>query len=133
MNLPDLLLDIHPLHALQILTLFQLPVVTGRRLLPARGLLLADDGLARDAVEDIAPLRAEPLEVGGHVDGRQVGGRLAEIGLEALLFPAGVEQLDCEEGGWISKGILVQRRGSGDGGRMEKRRIGGFRTSHVLL
>lgn len=91
MNLPDLLLDIHPLHPLQILALLQLPVVAGRRLLPPRGLLLADDWLPRHTVEHIAPLRAEPLEIGGHVAGRQVGGGLAEIRLEALFFPAGVK------------------------------------------
>lgn len=74
MNLPDLLLDIHPLHSLQVLALFQLPIVTRRGLFPARCLLLANHGLPRHAVKYVAPLRAEPLEVGSDIASRQVGG-----------------------------------------------------------
>lgn len=74
MNLPDLLLDIHPLHSLQILALFQLSIVIRRCLLPAGCLLLANHGLTCHAVKYVAPLRAEPLEVGSHIARRQVSG-----------------------------------------------------------
>lgn len=69
MNLPDLLLNVHALHALQIFALLQLPVVAHRRFFPARRLLLADGRLARHAVKDVATLRAQPLQVGGDLAG----------------------------------------------------------------
>lgn len=74
MNLPDLLLDIHPLHSLHILALLQLPIVTQRSLFPARCLLLADHRLPCHAVKYVASLRAESLEIGSHITRRQVGG-----------------------------------------------------------
>lgn len=67
MNLPDLLFDIHPLHSLQILTLFQLPIITCRRLFSARCLLLANHGLPCHAIKYVAPLGAESLEIGSHI------------------------------------------------------------------
>ena len=74
MNLPDLLFDIHPLHSFHILALLQLPVIARRRLFPTRCLLLANHGLPCHAVEYIATLRSEPLEIGSHIARRQVGG-----------------------------------------------------------
>lgn len=58
MNLANLLLDIHSLHPLQILAFLQLPIIAHRRLLPTRGLFVADNRLARDAVKHVAALRA---------------------------------------------------------------------------
>jgi hypothetical protein len=95
MDLPYLLLDIHPLHPLQILALFQLPIIARRRLLPPRRLLLADDRLARYPVKDIAALGRQAFEIGGYVRGGEVGGGLAEVGFGALFFPAGIKEFDC--------------------------------------
>ena len=67
--------------------------------LAPRRLLLANDRLARHAVEDVGALGRQPLEVRGYVRGRQVGGRLAGVGFLALFFPARVEELDCKVGG----------------------------------
>ena len=67
MDLPYLLLNIHPLHPLHLLPLVQLPIIAQRRLLPPRLLLLADDRLARHAIEDVRPLRCETFQVGGDV------------------------------------------------------------------
>lgn len=74
MNLPDLLLDIHPLHSLQVLALFQLPIVTRRGLFPTRCLLLTNHGLPCHAIKYVAPLRAESLEISSDIARRQVGG-----------------------------------------------------------
>jgi len=74
MNLPNLLLNIHPLHPLHLLALVQLPIITRRGLLSPRLLLLADDRLARHAIKDIGTLRGETFQVGGYIRGRQVGG-----------------------------------------------------------
>lgn len=57
MDLPNLLVDIHPLPSLHLLAFLQLAVVIQGRLLPPRGLLFANDGLSGDTVEYIAPLR----------------------------------------------------------------------------
>ena len=56
MNLPNLLLNIHPLHPLHILALVQLPIITHRRPLPPLLLFLAYHRLPRYAVEDIGAL-----------------------------------------------------------------------------
>ena len=97
MNLPYLLLNINALHLLQLRriasTNIRLPVIGGRSLLAARGFLLAD-GLARDAVEDVAALRGEALEVVGDVEGGEVCGRVARVGFGFLFAPAGVEEFD---------------------------------------
>lgn len=95
MDLPNLLVDIHPLPPLHLFALLQLAVVIQRRLLPPRGLLFADDGLSGDTVEYIAPLRRQSLEIGCHVAGREVGRRLPKLRLESLFFPAGVEEFNC--------------------------------------
>lgn len=96
MNLPNLLIDIHPLPPLHLLALLQLAIVIQRRLLPPRGLLFADDGLSGDTVENIAALRCKPLEIGCNVAGREIGRRLPKLGLESLFFPAGVEEFNCD-------------------------------------
>ncbi len=65
MNLSNLLLDIHPLHPLQILALFQLPIITRRRSLPPRCLFVRDFRLPGRAVEHVTSLRAKSFQVGG--------------------------------------------------------------------
>jgi hypothetical protein len=92
MNIPNLLLNIHPLH---ILGLFQLPIIIQRRPLPPRLLLLADNRLTCHTVENIRTLRGKPLEISCYVGGGEVGGLGAGVGFEALFFPAGVEEFDC--------------------------------------
>lgn len=67
MNLPNLLLNIHPLHPLHLLPLVQLPIITRRSLLPPRLLFFADDRLARHAIKDIGTLRGETFQIGGYV------------------------------------------------------------------
>lgn len=67
MNLPNLLLNIDSLHSLQLLPLLQLSIIARCSLFPPGGLFLRDDGLARDAVEDIATLGSQAFEVCGHV------------------------------------------------------------------
>ena len=56
MNLPNLLLNIHPLHPLHILTLVQLPIIIHRSPLPPLLLFLAYHRLPCYAVEDIGSL-----------------------------------------------------------------------------
>lgn len=72
MNLPNLLVNVHSLHSLQILPLLQLPIITRRRLFPARRLLLADHRLPGHTVKDVAALRRQPLEVRRDVAGGEV-------------------------------------------------------------
>lgn len=108
MNLPYLLLYIHALHPLQILALFQLPIIARRRLLPPRGLLVADDRLARYPVKHITALGSKAFEVGGYIRGGEVGGGLAQVGFGALFLPAGVEEFDCNS-------VLVEGLGRGGG------------------
>ena len=57
MDLPNLLINVHPLPSFHLLALFQLPVIIQRRLLPPRSLFFTDDRLSCDAVKDIASLR----------------------------------------------------------------------------
>lgn len=96
MDLPDLFFNIQSLHPfpLRLPALLQLAVITRRRLLPPRGLLLTNDRLARHPVEDIATLAGKPLEVGRHVRRRQVGRALSEVRLRPLFLPPRVEQFD---------------------------------------
>lgn len=109
-NLPDLLIDIHPLPPLHLLALLQLPVIAQRRFLPPRGLLFADDWLSSHPVEDIAALRRQPFEVRCDVAGGEVGGGLSLVGLEALFFPSRVEEFD-----WSGVLVWFIDIGSGDG------------------
>lgn len=96
LNAPDLLLHIHVLHMLQLGHIFAIgrAIVTQRRFLPT-GLLFLADGLAGYTIEDVATLGGEPLEVVGHVGGREVGGGVACFGFGALFFPAVVQEFDC--------------------------------------
>ena len=56
MDLPNLLLNIHPLHPLHILALVQLPIITHGRPLPPLLLFLANYRLPCYPVEDIGAL-----------------------------------------------------------------------------
>ena len=95
MNLPNLLLDIHPLHPLQLLPLVKLPIIICCRFLPPRLLFFADDGLTCDAIKDVGALGGEALEIGSDIRGGEVGGRCPEIRLLSLFLPARIQQLDC--------------------------------------
>ncbi len=95
MNSTDLLLDIDILHHVQpaIALLNRLPIIARRRLLPSSEFLLRD-GLAGDAVEQIAPLARQPFEVVGYVLGGEVGGGKSAIGFCLLLLPPYVEEFN---------------------------------------
>lgn len=67
MNLPNLFLNIHSLHPLEILAFLQLPIVVCCCLLPARRLFLGNDWLSRHAIKDITALRTESLKIGRYV------------------------------------------------------------------
>ena len=94
MDLPYLLVDIHPLHPLQVLALFQLPIIARRRLLPSRRFLLADHRLPCYTVKDIAALGCKAFEISGDVRSGEIGGRLTKVGFGALFFPTGIEEFD---------------------------------------
>ena len=94
MNLPNLLLNIHPLHPLHILALVQLPIITHCRPLPPLLLFLAYHRLPRYAVEDIGALRRETLEISCYVGGGEIGCLGAEVGFLTLFFPSGIQELD---------------------------------------
>jgi len=96
MNLPDLLLNIHPLHPFHLLSLVQLPIIIRGRLLPPCLLLFADDGLTCHAVEDVGALRRKAFQIGSYVRSGKIGGRCTEIGFLPLFFPARVQQLNCK-------------------------------------
>lgn len=142
MQLPNLLLDPHPLHPLPPCPrpspssssspypsrtssrttpnspFPPHPIISPHsRTLPPRGLLLADHRLPRHAVEDVRALRGQPFEVGGYFGGGEVGGGLAGVGFLTLGAPAGVEELDLGVlvRGWVL-GILGVGGGKGRGG-----------------
>lgn len=84
------------------------------RALPARSLLVAYNGLAGDAVEDVGALGGEAFEVRGDFGGREVGCCLPLFGDAALGEVAGVEELD-----WGGDLLAVVWKG-GMGGEREK-------------
>jgi hypothetical protein len=100
MNLPDLLLNIHVLHLRQPRCVFalRLPIIARCGLLPSRCFLLSN-GLAGHAVEDVAALRGEALEVIGDFRGGEVGSGVSRFGFGSLFLPARVKHFDYWQSG----------------------------------
>lgn len=95
MQRPDLFLHIDILdHVESAIALLDGRAVVARRgLLPSSRLLLRD-GLAGHAVEQVAALRGQALEIAGHVLRREVRGCETAVGFGFLFLPAGVEELN---------------------------------------
>lgn len=55
-NLPNLLIDVHPLSSFHFLALLELPIIVQRRFLPPRSLLFTDHRLSGHTIKDIASL-----------------------------------------------------------------------------
>ena len=96
MNGPNLVLQINILHHLipRLVALLQgRPIIPTSRLLPSRSFFFGDR-LPRHAVEEVAALTGEPLEVVGYVLGGKICCCEAAISFGFLLFPAGIEEFN---------------------------------------
>lgn len=97
MDIPNLLIHIdilHPRRQPRGILPIRIPIIADGGLLPPR-LLLLTQRLSRHAVKHVRPLRRQPLKVVRRVVIPQVSGGVARIRFGLLLFPAGVEELNC--------------------------------------
>lgn len=92
MNAPNLLIHVYILQLRQSRCILALgiPVVARRRLLPPRCFFFRD-GLPGYAVEEVGPLRREPLQVRCRIVVPEIGGCEARFRFGFLLFPARIE------------------------------------------
>jgi len=91
-QLPDLLLDIHVPHCLDLLLAHH--AIISQRCLLASSSLFFSNGLACSTVKQITSLRGEALEIIGDINGGEIGCGETGLCFGFLFFPAGVEEFD---------------------------------------